>query len=747
MLVGNSSRRIGGVVLLVLSLTFSLWVGAAQATPLKVVRYHGYVVKVPKFWRVYDLAKNPHVCVRFNRHAVYLGAPTAQAQCPAHAVGRTEAILLQPANATIRRALARSTASAAAATAAPRGAGAATFLTRSRRIVVTATWSHDRGLVADALNRPSLRATATTATASPHPVVRARARASSPSAHPAAAVFGGPGFDACSAPSPSAMTAWGASPYRAIGIYIGGANSACAQPNLSSTWVANEVAAGWHMIPIYVGLQAPSNSCGCAAISPAQASAQGTAAAIDAVADAQGIGIPGGNPIYNDMEGYSRTTSNTSSVLAFLSAWTAQLHAEGYLSGVYSSSGSGVSDLVAQYGTAFLEPDDIWFAEWNNQESVTSAYIPATDWPNNQRLHQYRGGHNETYGKVTINIDNDFVDGATADTSGSIANALPPPPPPTLKVSPASDGTVSLSMSYNGGNGVASWRVLAGSSTTAPLVGVASSRSSGASSRIIVRSAAPAFAVQPLDPTGVVLSTSPTVATPPHIAVFGRSAFVPSGPGLGGIPVGCYRGVTCHVVTTVFAGRTTIATTGKERIGANSTGLVFFKLTSKGRSLLNHARGHRLAVNVKVQDIAGTKALVKLSLVPFTTSGSGPHRSVTQASPLRIIGGTDFVSSRGVGGILAACGSASTCPVTTEISVGRTVIASTGRELIGADELGYLIFSLTPRGKTLLAQARGNQLGARVTITQTLPSAGQGSVSPTPTTVHATANVALVRFS
>ena len=744
MLVGNSSRRLGGVALLVLALTFSAWVGAARATPLKVVRYHGYVVKVPRSWRVYDLAKDPRVCVRFDRHAVYLGAPTAQERCPAHAIGRTEAILLQPANATIRRALTHSTPSAAAA-AAPRGAGVATFLARSRRVVVTATWSHDRALVADALNRPSLRASAT-ASASPHPVVRASAR-TTPSAHPAAAVFGGLGFDACSAPSPTAMTAWGASPYRAIGIYIGGVNSACAQPNLTSTWVAGEVAAGWHMIPIYVGLQAPSNSCGCAAISASQASAQGTAAAIDAVADAQGIGIPAGNPIYNDMEGYSRTTANTSAVLAFLSAWTAQLHAEGYLSGVYSSSGSGISDLVAQYGTTFLEPDDIWFAEWNNQQTVSTAYVPATDWPNNQRLHQYRGGHNETYGGVTINIDNSFLDGATADTSGSIANALPPPPPPTLKVTPAPDGTTSLSMSYNGGNGVAAWRVLAGSSTTAPLVGVASSRSRGASSRITVRSAAPAFAVQPLDTTGAVLATSPAVGTPPHIAMFGRSAFVPSGPGLGGIPVGCYRGVTCHVVTTVFAGRTTIATTGTERIGANSTSLVFFKLTPKGRSLLN--RAHRLVVNVKVQDVTGTKGVVKLSLVPFTTSGSGPRRSVTPAFPLRIVGGTDFVSSRGVGGILAACGSATTCSVTTEVSVGRTVIARAGRELIGADELGYLIFSLTPRGRTLMANARGNQLGARVTISQTTPGSGQGGVSPTPapTTVRASAAVALVRFS
>ncbi|MGZ4186196.1 MAG: DUF1906 domain-containing protein [Solirubrobacteraceae bacterium] len=744
MLFGSSSRRMGGFGLLVLALTLLGSVGAAHATPLKVVSYHGYTVKVPRSWRVYDLAKDPRVCVRFNRHAVYLGAPKTQQRCPAHAIGRTEAILLAPADSTIRRALARWAASPAAA-ALPQGAGTATFLAPSRRIAVTATWSHDRAVVARALNRPSLRANAAAATASPQPT-RARAR-SSPTAHPAAATFGGLGFDACAAPSPNAMTAWGASPYRAVGIYIGGANRACAQPNLTSTWIADEVAAGWHTIPLYVGLQAPSNSCGCAAISPNQAAAQGTAAAIDAVTDAQGIGIPPGNPIYNDMENYSRTSTNTSAVLAFLSAWTAQLHAEGYLSGVYSSSGSGISDLVAQYGTTFVEPDDIWFAEWNNQATASSAYVPATDWPDNQRLHQYRGGHNETYDGVTINIDSDFLDGATADTSGSIANVLPPPPPPRLRVSPAADGTTSLSMSYNGGNGVASWRVLAGPSTTAPLLGAGGGRSSGASSRIVVRSAAPAFAVQPLDSTGAVLATSATVATPPHIAVFGRSAFVPSGPGLGGIPVGCYRGATCHVVATVFAGRRTIATTAKERIGPNSTAIVYFKLTSTGRSLLNHARGHRLPVNVRVQDVTGTKALVKLTLVPFTTSGTGPHRAATPAPPLRIVGRTNFIDSRGVGGILASCGSPTPCSVTTVVSVGRTVIARTGRELMGADELGYLIFTLTSRGRTLLADAHGNQLGARVTITQTTPNVGQGGVSPTPTTVRASASVALVRFS
>ncbi len=42
--------------------------------------------------------------------------------------------------------------------------------------------------------------------------------------------------------------------------------------------------------------------------------------------------------------------TNTSSVLAFLSAWTSTLHAAGYQSGVYSSADSGVRDLAAALG-------------------------------------------------------------------------------------------------------------------------------------------------------------------------------------------------------------------------------------------------------------------------------------------------------------------------------------------------------------------------------------------------------------
>jgi hypothetical protein len=116
------------------------------------------------------------------------------------------------------------------------------------------------------------------------------------------------------------------------------------------------------------------------------------------------------------MEGYARGGTNTSAVLAFLSAWTAQLHADGFISGVYSSASSGISDLVAQFGKGYLEPDAIWFADWNGQQSSSDPYVPSADWPSHQRLHQYQGPHNETHGAVTLNIDSDYLDGATAGT-------------------------------------------------------------------------------------------------------------------------------------------------------------------------------------------------------------------------------------------------------------------------------------------------------------------------------------------
>jgi hypothetical protein len=217
------------------------------------------------------------------------------------------------------------------------------------------------------------------------------------------------------------MAAWASSPYRAIGVYIGGGNRGCSQPNLTASWVGAQTAAGWHLIPTYVGLQAPTSSCSsCAKLSPARATAQGEEEAVDAVAQAAAVAMGPGSPIYFDMESYTRTASATGVVLDFLEGWTEKLHSLGYTSGVYSSGASGIADLARRLDdTEYTLPDNLWFANWNGQATVDDPYVPDDGWTQHQRIHQYRGGHDETYGGVTINIDSNYVDGGTVGTAAS----------------------------------------------------------------------------------------------------------------------------------------------------------------------------------------------------------------------------------------------------------------------------------------------------------------------------------------
>ena len=414
---------------------------AAAQGATKTVRYRSYALRVPTSWPVFRLASDPSACVRFDRHAVYLGRPSSQQRCPAHAVGRTEAILVEPLAAVAAR-------SGAGAGPAPVLSDASSYQARgsigelsvpAHGVVVTATWRDDPRAIERAIGVRSTPANPPSTAVTRPARATARSEALSGAALPSPASsgrmdagavnVGGLGFDTCSAPSTSAMSAWlTSSPFRAAAVYIGGANSACAQPNLSASWVSGESAAGWQFIPVYVGLQAPASSCGCQTISPGQAPAQGSAAATDAVAQAQALGIDAGNPIYFDMEAYTKTTPSTSAVLSFLSAWTSELHAFGYVSGIYGSASSGITDLVNAAGTdvagtAFVEPDDVWIADWNNQATASDPYVPAGDWANNQRLHQYRGGHIDEYGGVTLDIDSDYLDGATATAGAATAGA------------------------------------------------------------------------------------------------------------------------------------------------------------------------------------------------------------------------------------------------------------------------------------------------------------------------------------
>ncbi|MEU1285644.1 glycoside hydrolase domain-containing protein [Kitasatospora sp. NPDC005856] len=395
-------------------------VAAPAASPdTKAVTYQGRVFRVPTAWPVVDLAADPQACVRFDQHAVYLGHPGEQQVCPPRLVGRTEALLVEPATG-----------------AAPDRDGsnpvAQTVRANDGAVAVTGTYDTDQSLVRRIITGAGLTP-APTQRPQPAPAgsrtavaPRSTATAAAPSiqAAPAAAAsipasatnYTGKGFDACTAPSGAAMNAWmSSSPYRAVGIYIGGVRRACAQPNLTASWVQQQQSAGWAFMPLYVGVQAPKI---------AYPTTEGANAADDAVSQAQALGFGPGTVLYYDMEAYT-TPQYSATVLAFLTAWTNELHAWGYNSGVYSSSSSGMKDLVANAGnSAYTMPDAVFSANWNGKEDTADPAIPAGYWSNHQRAHQYAAPQNpETWGGYSIGIDQDYLDIqlATAPPSQSSA--------------------------------------------------------------------------------------------------------------------------------------------------------------------------------------------------------------------------------------------------------------------------------------------------------------------------------------
>ena len=230
-------------------------------------------------------------------------------------------------------------------------------------------------------------------------------------------VYTGDGFDTCHAPSlPAMATWWRTSPYRAIGVYIGGVNRACGDGNLSNDWVHTVNAMGWHLVPIYVGRQAPcTHQPHLRLMTPKALSNDAASAADDAASRAASFGIVRGSAIYFDLESYGRKDAAcTGIVLRYLGAWTSRMHAHGYLAGVYSSAGSGITDLATVIVPGVARPDALWIARWDNGRTVQDSSVPDGAWTPHLRIKQFTGGHKEKHGGVTMNIDRDWVDGPVA---------------------------------------------------------------------------------------------------------------------------------------------------------------------------------------------------------------------------------------------------------------------------------------------------------------------------------------------
>ncbi|MEX0427199.1 glycoside hydrolase domain-containing protein [Nocardioides sp. DS6] len=238
--------------------------------------------------------------------------------------------------------------------------------------------------------------------------------------------FTGHGFDQCQAPSQSAMNTWlNYSPYLAVGIYISGKSRGCRnQTYLDAAWVRTQLAKGWKLLPITLGPQASCNPRfprygDDPRINPSssntyyKARMQGRAEAKSAIAAARSLGIVAGSTLFYDLEGFTfDNTSCRESALWFLNGWTSVVHNNHYKSGLYSSAGSGIKavDNARVYRpTTFKLPDRLWIADWDGKANTSSTYVRNDGWQPDRRMKQYQGGHNETYGGVTINIDRDYV--------------------------------------------------------------------------------------------------------------------------------------------------------------------------------------------------------------------------------------------------------------------------------------------------------------------------------------------------
>ncbi len=382
----------------------------------KRVSYLGYTFWVPKSWPVINDGGPHPQCVRFDQHAVYLGAVNGAEFCPSWLLGTTESMLIQPGPAKAARSSTENPVARQISVQAPGIVITATFDTRPRvidRILASAALPVPKIVRPDPLRSASVPAgRSVSAAASTQQSGASRLVGPAPAMHyPMAAPalpttvisYHGLGFDACAAPSERYMTAWRRhSPYRAIGIYIGGADRACAQPHLTQAWVRTEALAGWRFIPLYAGPQAAFGEI-------KHPASQGTAAASDAVAQARGLGFGPRTPIYYDMEAYLPKDRLTA--LQFLSAWTIELHRLGYFSGVYSSSDSGIVDLARQDGGhKYAMPNIIYDALWNGAANVRDGNLKASQWASHQRIHQFSGNVTQTYGGATINIDRDYLD-------------------------------------------------------------------------------------------------------------------------------------------------------------------------------------------------------------------------------------------------------------------------------------------------------------------------------------------------
>ncbi len=243
------------------------------------------------------------------------------------------------------------------------------------------------------------------------------------SAHAAVApntAFSGKGFDTCTAPSDAQMDDWYAhSPYRGVGVYIGGSGYVCKTADSPSggytaEWVQHQAAAGWGMWAIYAGKS--GHDLIAAGADPV---AMGTADAADAAKQAAALAFAPSTTIFLDMEAYS--DAQVQAVNAYLHSFAAALAGTGYKLGLYGGSldpkqqhsvmGDLVADPALRAQVAAVDFATTTADQPNFNATTNDSYIPSTLWADHQRVHQYMLNVPRAFGSTPpLNVDEDQVD-------------------------------------------------------------------------------------------------------------------------------------------------------------------------------------------------------------------------------------------------------------------------------------------------------------------------------------------------
>jgi len=221
--------------------------------------------------------------------------------------------------------------------------------------------------------------------------------------------------DLASAPSLRTIHSWQrASPYRAIGVYVHVARAVDdrhdkVQRHLTAAWVDHVRAGGWHVLPIYLGAQAPARCQGgrfhAMSANPLAAQRQGIAAADDAARSTARLGLTT-VPVMYDMEQYGAGCGTA--VRAFFLGWTARLHQLGRLAGIYGAPTSLGRDLLSA-GREYARPDVLWSVTADGVASTALPVMPRQAW-RGRRANQFALDVTRRYGGHRLAVDDSAVD-------------------------------------------------------------------------------------------------------------------------------------------------------------------------------------------------------------------------------------------------------------------------------------------------------------------------------------------------